>query len=97
MRYATWTLAPESDTLLSGPEQTIVNAGGYAEAAYSNGSVETGSTILGYFALENNVDLDRWAFTEITANEALALVQAINQSATINEEGRIVTMEEEGN
>ena len=89
MKYATWKLnfaIPEYGT---GPEASITLQGGTAEGSYTDGNVTDGAKILGYFTGEPT-GLDAWSFTELTQEEALAFVTAIDDTATVGEDGRIV-------
>ena len=89
MKYATWKLNFTDPDYGTGPEDSITIQGGSAEGAYPNGDVTQGAEILGYFTGEPT-GLDAWSFTELTQEEALAFVTAIDDTATIGEDGRIV-------
>ena len=89
MKYATWILNFVNPEYGTGPESTIVEQGGTAEGSYTDGDVTDGAEILGYFTGEPT-DLEAWSFTELTQDEALAFVTAIDDTATIGEDGRIV-------
>ena len=89
MKYATWILNFTDPEYGTGPESTIVEQGGTAEGSYADGDVTDGAEILGYFTGEPT-DLEAWSFTELTQDEALAFVTAIDDTATIGEDGRIV-------
>lgn len=87
MRYATWKLDFTNPKYGTGPEPEIARQGGYAEGAFpSIDSVE--AIILGYF--EGDVEnLEGWEFTEVTADEALAFVMELNDTAYFLDDGRI--------
>jgi len=89
MKYATWILNFTNPEYGTGPEATIVEQGGTAEGSYTDGDVTDGAEILGYFTGEPT-DLEAWSFTELTQDQALAFVTAIDDTATIGEDGRIV-------
>ena len=89
MKYATWTLNFFESDYGTGPEAAIVEQGGTAEGSYTEGDVTDGAKILGYFTGEPT-GLDAWSFTELTQEEALAFVTAIDDTATVGEDGRIV-------
>jgi len=89
MKYATWILNFTNPEYGTGPEATIVEQGGTAEGSYTDGDVTDGAEILGYFTGEPT-GLDAWGFTELTQEEALAFVTAIDDTATVSEDGRIV-------
>jgi len=89
MKYATWILNFTDPEYGTGPEDSINAQGGTAEGSYADGDVTDGAEILGYFTGEPT-DLDAWSFTELTQEEALAFVTAIDDTATVGEDGRIV-------
>ena len=89
MKYATWILNFTNPEYGTGPEATIVEQGGTAEGSYADGDVTDGARILGYSTGEPT-GLDAWSFTELTQEEALAFVTAIDETATVGEDGRIV-------
>ena len=89
MKYATWILNFTNPEYGTGPEATIVEQGGTAEGSYTDGDVTDGAEILGYFTGEPT-DLEAWSFTELTQEEALAFVTAIDDTATVGEDCRIV-------
>jgi len=89
MKYATWILNFVNPEYGTGPEATIVEQGGTAEGSYTDGDVTDGAEILGYFT-GAPTGLDAWSFTELTQDEALAFVTAIDDTATVGEDGRIV-------
>lgn len=90
MNYATWKLNftnPESGT---GPEDKIIGLGSFAEAAWVDGEVEKGGTILGYVnGPQDEVELATWSFTNISQEDALDFCLAINEEAYLLEDGRI--------
>ena len=89
MKYATWILNFVNPEYGTGPEATIVEQGETAEGSYTNGDVTDGGKILGYFTGEPT-GLEAWSFTEITQEEALAFVTAIDNTASVGEDGRII-------
>ena len=89
MKYATWILNFTNPEYGTGPEATIVEQGGTAEGSMPDGDVTDGAEILGYFTGEPT-DLEAWSFTELTQDQALAFVTAIDDTATVGEDGRIV-------
>jgi len=89
MKYATWILNFTDPDYGTGPEDSINAQGGTAEGAYPNGDVTEGAEILGYFTGEPT-GLGAWSFTELTQEEALAFVTAIDDTATVGEDGRII-------
>jgi len=89
MKYATWKLNFTNPEYGTGPEDSITLQGGTAEGSYADGDVTDGARILGYFTGEPT-GLDAWSFTELTQEEALAFVTAIDETATVGEDGRIV-------
>jgi len=88
MKYATWILNFLDPQYGTGPETRIYNQGGTAEGAYADGDITDGAKILGYFTGEPT-SLEAWNFTELTQLEALAFVAAIDDTATVAENGRI--------
>jgi hypothetical protein len=96
MNYATWKLNFTDPKYGTGPEEKIAELGFGAEAAWSDGSVEDGATILGYVTEEQDkTELTAWDFTNITQAEALAFCQAINPEAYLLPDGRITAPIEE--
>ena len=89
MKYATWKLNFTNPEYGTGPEDSITLQGGTAEGSYADGDVTDGARILGYFTGEPT-GLDAWSFTELTQEEALAFVTAIDETATVGEDGQIV-------
>ena len=94
MKYATWILNFDDPNYGTGPEAVIVEQGGTAEGSYAEGDITQGARILGYFTGEPT-DLEAWSFTEITQQEALDFVLALDDTAYLAEDGRInIVMEE---
>jgi hypothetical protein len=92
MKYATWKLNFTDPKYGTGPESIIADQGHRAEAAWVDGQVEAGGTILGY--ITGNVDatqLTLWEYTELTQEEALAFAQRINSEAFLLNSGYITT------
>jgi len=88
MKYATWILDFTDPEYGTGPEQEIVTQGGTAEGAIANGEITDGAEILGYFTGEPT-GLETWSFTELTQDEALAFVTAIDSTAYVADDGKI--------
>jgi len=88
MKYATWILNFSDPHYGTGPEPVIVSQGGSAEGSIPDGDVTEGAEILGYFTGEPT-GLDAWSFTELTQDEALAFVTAIDDTAYVADDGRI--------
>ena len=88
MKYATWILNFSDPNYGTGPEPVIVSQGGTAEGSIPDGDVTEGAEILGYFTGEPT-GLDAWSFTELTQDEALAFVTAIDDTAYVADDGRI--------
>jgi len=88
MKYATWILNFSDPNYGTGPEPVIVSQGGTAEGSIPDGDVTEGAEILGYFTGEPT-GLDAWGFTELTQDEALAFVTAIDDTAYVADDGRI--------
>lgn len=90
MNYATWKLNFDNPDYGTGAELAISKQGVTAEAAWSNGQVQEGSTILGY--LTDQVDeslLTDWDVKNVTQAQALAFCKKINSGATLLQDGRI--------
>ena len=94
MKYATWVLNFDDPNYGTGPEASIVEQGGSAEGSYAEGDITQGARILGYFTGEPT-DLDAWSFTELTQQEALDFVLALDETAYVGEEGKIEVVIEE--
>jgi len=88
MKYATWILDFTDPEYGTGPEFSIVAQGGTAQGAFTNGEISDGAEILGYFTGEP-IDLEAWNFTELTQEEALAFVTAIDSTAYVADDGKI--------
>jgi len=89
LKYATWQLDFTNPDFGTGPESLIVEQGGTAEGAIANGGINDGAEILGYFTGEPT-GLEAWSFSEITQSEALFFAKAINESAYVDDNGRII-------
>ena len=75
MKFATWNLSHINDNYLDGPEATIVERGGSAQSIWTDGSVETGATILG--KIEGDItNLERWNVVEVSRTDAEAFIEA---------------------
>jgi hypothetical protein len=88
MKYATWILDFTNPDYGTGPEASIVAQGGTANGGVASGNIVEGAEILGYFTGEPT-GLETWNFTELTQEEALAFVVAIDSSAYVAENGKI--------
>jgi len=88
MKYATWILDFSDPKYGTGPEHSINAQGGTAEGAYPEGDITQEARILGYFTGEPT-GLEAWSFTQLTQEDALAFVSAINSTALLAEDGRI--------
>jgi len=94
MKYATWILNFDDPNYGTGPEAVIVEQGGSAEGSFAEGDITKGARILGYFTGEPT-EVEAWSFTEITQQEALDFVLALDDTAYLAEDGRInIVMEE---
>jgi hypothetical protein len=93
MKYATWKLDFTNALYGIGPEDSIANQGGSAEASWVAGQAHQGGTILGYF-IGSPLDLENFEFTEITSEDALAFAQQINATAFFENDGRISAIKE---
>jgi len=94
MKYATWILNFDDPNYGTGPEASIVEQGGSAEGSYAEGDITQGARIFGYFTGEPK-DLEAWSFTELTQQEALDFVLALDDTAYVTEEGKIGVVIEE--
>ena len=94
MKYATWVLNFDDPNYGTGPEPSIVEQDGSAEGSYAEGDITQGARILGYFTGEPT-DLEAWSFTELTQQEALDFVLALDETAYVTEEGKIGVVIEE--
>ena len=94
MKYATWILNFDNPNYGTGPEASIAEQGGSAEGSFAEGDITKGARILGYFTGEPT-EVEAWSFTEITQQEALDFVLALDDTAYLAEDGRInIVMEE---
>jgi len=94
MKYATWILNFDDPNYGTGPEASIAEQGGSAEGSFAEGDITQGARILGYFTGEPT-EVEPWEFTEITQQEALDFVLALDDTAYLAEDGRInIVMEE---
>ena len=85
MRYLKWKLS--EGTSGTGPEETIANRGGRAEASWA---VDDDGYRIGYLTQTANLDdLDTWDVSEQTEAEALAFCQALYVDAEVLPDGRI--------
>jgi hypothetical protein len=90
MNYATWQLNFDNPDYGTGAEVAIAEQGVTAEAAWSNGQVHEGATILGYLTAEVDESLlTDWKVKNLSQAEALSFCQSINPDATLTTEGRI--------
>ena len=95
MKYATWILNFDDPNYGTGPEPTIAEQGGSAEGSFAEGDITKGARILGYFTGEPT-EVEAWSFTEITQQEALDFVLALDDTAYLAEDGRInIVLEED--
>jgi len=88
MKYATWILDFTNPKYGTGPEGSIYAQGYTAEAFMSSGDIVNGGKTLGYFTGEPT-NLEAWSFTEITQEESLSFVTAIDSTAYVAEDGKI--------
>jgi hypothetical protein len=91
MNYATWKLNFTNSNYGTGPEPSIVEQGGTAEGSFAEGDITKGARILGYFTGEPT-EVEAWEFTEITQQEALDFVLALDDTAYLAEDGRIAVV-----
>jgi hypothetical protein len=89
MKYATWVLTFNDPKYGIGPEGSIVAQGGTAVGAFAGGDITNGAKILGYFTGQPT-GLEQWAFTELTQEEALDFVKAIDLTAYLDEQEKIL-------
>jgi len=94
MKYATWILNFDDPNYGTGPEASIAEQGGSAEGSYAEGDITQGARILGYFTGEPT-EVEAWSFTEITQQEALDFVLALDDTAYLAENGKINVVIEE--
>lgn len=88
MKYATWVIDFDGK-YGTGPEPYIAEQGGQADGHFTEGNILEGARILGYFT-GNPSDLEKWQFTELTQQEALDFALAVDNTASIAEDGRII-------
>ena len=94
MKYATWILNFDDPKYGTGPDASIAEQGGSAEGSFAEGDITQGARILGYFTGEPT-EVEAWSFTEITQQEALDFVLALDDTAYLAEDGKInIVMEE---
>ena len=90
MNYATWKLNFTNPQYGTGPEEKIAELGSHAEAAWVDGVVEDGGTVLGYLdGSQDEIELQAWSFTNISQEDALDFCLSINEEAYLLEDGRI--------
>jgi len=94
MKYATWKLNFDDPKYGTGPEPILVKNKGTCEASYAEGDITKGARILGYFTGEPK-NVEPWEFTELTQQQALDFVLALDDTAYIGEDGRINIIYEE--
>jgi len=85
MTYLHWKLS--DGTSGTGPEETIANRGGLAEAGWA---VDAAGYRIGYLTQTASLDdLDTWDVTEPTEAQALTFCQALYAAAEVLPGGRI--------
>ena len=90
MNYATWKLNFTNPNYGTGPEDKIAELGFGAEAGMTQGSVESGGTVLGYVTEEQDeTELTPWDFRNITQAQALEFALAVNPEAYLLPDGKI--------
>jgi len=90
MNYATWKLNFTNPEYGTGPEEKIAQLGFGAEAGMTQGSVESGGTVLGYVTEpQDETELTTWDFTNITQAEALEFALTVNPEAYLLPDGKI--------
>ena len=86
MIYLKWKLSDDG-TSGTGPEETIADRGGLADAGWA---VDAAGYRIGYLPQTANLDnLDTWDVTEPTEAQALTFCQALYAAAEILPNGRI--------
>jgi len=86
MNYLKWQLSVDG-TSGTGPEETIADRGGRAEASWA---ADVDGYRIGYLTEAANLDdLDTWNVTEVTEAEALTFCQALYADAEVLPDGRI--------
>jgi len=85
MIYLKWKL---SDGVWgTGPEETIADRGGHAEAGWA---VDAAGYRIGYLTQTANLDgLETWDVTEVTEAQALTFCQALYAAAEVLPDGTI--------
>ena len=85
MTYLKWKLS--NGTSGTGPEETIADRGGHAEASWA---VDAAGYRIGYLPQTANLDnLDTWDVTEQTEAAALTFCQVLYADAEVLPDGRI--------
>ena len=86
MNYLKWKLSDDG-TWGTGPEETIADRGGRAEASWA---VDDDGYRIGYLTSPANLDdLDTWDVSEQTEAAALTFCQALYGDAEVLPDGRI--------
>ena len=86
MIYLKWKLSTDGVSG-TGPEETIADRGGLAEASWA---VDADGYRIGYLTQTANLDdLDTWDVTEVTEADALTFCQALYADAEVIPDGRI--------
>ena len=86
MNYLKWKLSDDG-TSGTGPEGTIADRGGLADASWA---VDDDGYRLGYLTQTANLDdLDTWDVSEVTEAQALTFCQALWEDAEVLPDGRI--------
>ena len=86
MTYLKWRLSTNGVSG-TGPEETIADRGGRAEAGWA---VDADGYRIGYLTEAANLDnLDTWDVTEVTEAEALTFCQAFYADAEVLPDGTI--------
>ena len=86
MNYLKWRLSTDG-TSGTGPEGTIEDRGGLAEASWA---VDADGYRIGYLTQTANLDdLDTWDVTEVTGRKALTFCQALYVDAEVLPDGYI--------
>ena len=85
MTYLEWKLS--DGTWGTGPEETIADRGGLADASWA---VDTAGHRIGYLPQTANLDdLGTWVVTEVTEADALTFCQGLYADAEVLPDGRI--------
>ncbi len=86
MIYLKWKLSNDG-VWGTGPEETIADRGGLAEASWA---VDTSGYRIGYLTQTADLDdLDTWGVSEVTEAQALTFCQALYVDAEVLPDGRI--------